>query len=603
MVGFSYAQRWQQWVAELDYRHVLTVATLLILPLFLRPQGIDLTDLGYAASNAQQFFDHPENMGGPGQLYWLGNLLTAVCLQFFKFLGFPLLGLKIGYALCLYPVLYLTYRLLRNFNGSRETVGGIVLCLLFATGSTKSWLNYNTITSLLLVGSAYSLYVGLFRKSLSGLVVSGLVAGLARLPNFFSITFILAVIYSGVISGRNPRDIVVHAALFVGGYFLSILGTGGLMIGLGHAEAYIDSLNWALSQGSGRAIYGARGLTHRFIQDHFLVFIYTINAALGVVCLSGFIDRIQNALGRRILIFFASGVCMLLLLKANSILWRLGVNIEARHVWQYVIPGALSGTLLLFMANAFDSKPEERVLACLALLVLQVAPLGSGNGMKASINGVWIALPFITAKILSQRSSAGPIVTVGSHRFHTAGLLRTAAAIVVTTLVMLSSYRLWSGTYRDSSNRLTMRYSIDHPMTRGVLTTEERATVLQELLDRLRSAESTEFLLALDMPLLCYLTEKQPYLFNSWPGLQTPAQLRRSFEKAGAERPELPVFVGAKGDVEYRNWPEIQESLAPGHEETTLIVNEFLSAHSYTMEFENAFFEIWTTHDVPRQMK
>ena len=192
MVGFSYAQRWQRWVAELDYRHVLTVATLLILPLFLRPQGIDLTDLGYAASNAQQFFDHPENIGGPGQLYWLSNLLSALCLWFFKFPGIPLLGLKIGHALCIYAILYLTYRLLRNDNHKKETLGGLVLCLLFATGSTKSWLNYNIISSLLLVCSAYSLYVGLFRESLFGLVVSGLVAGLsafARLPNLLTVIF------------------------------------------------------------------------------------------------------------------------------------------------------------------------------------------------------------------------------------------------------------------------------------------------------------------------------------------------------------------------------------------------------------------------------
>ena len=231
-------------------------------------------------------------------------------------------------------------------------------------------------------------------------------------------------------------------------------------------------------------------------------------------------------------------------------------------------------------------------------------PWISGNGMKASIYGIWIALPFIGAKILRlQRSSAGPVVTLGRHTFNTAGLLRIAAAITVTTLVMLSSYRLWGGTYRDSSNRLAMVHSIDHPMTRGVLTTRERAAVLQELLDRLRTVESSEYMLALDMPLLCYLTEKQPYLFNSWPGLQTPAQLRRSFEKASAERPEFPIFVGAKGDVEYRDWPEIQATLSPVREEITLIANEFLSAHSYTKEFENAFFEIWTTHDVPRQMK
>jgi hypothetical protein len=141
-----------------------------------------------------------------------------------------------------------------------------------------------------------------------------------------------------------------------------------------------------------------------------------------------------------------------------------------------------------------------------------------------------------------------------------------------------------------------MRYSIDHPMLRGIYTTKERAAVVQELLDELNPlVRPGDFLLGFHtVSTLYYVTETRPYLYSAWPFLYQPEQLQHFLVKAMRDRPRLPVAVQSKYSLQNFEWPgEKYTNSSPQYQKNLEIMIQFFKEKGYRKIWENKIFEIW----------
>jgi len=92
---------------------------------------------------------------------------------------------------------------------------------------------------------------------------------------------------------------------------------------------------------------------------------------------------------------------------------------------------------------------------------------------------------------------------------------------------------------------------------------------------------------------LYFLTETLPYLYNAWPFLYEPHQLRYYLEKAEKERPANPVVVRSKYSLQNFEWPKSKFiNRSTRYTENLKIMADFLQRKKYQIVWENEVFEI-----------
>lgn len=379
-------------------------------------------------------------------------------------------------------------------------------------------------------------------------------------------------------------------ALFLGGAALGLALGLTLMGALGHLDLFVASVRTYLglslaSSTDPSFTHGLPGLFWLFLKDHF----YAICLAEGAVVLVGLI-AFATARVRANLVRY-------LLILAMSILFaRL---LYSRDAWKWVYPGLLYLALALPLLGIAKVTAEYRLLASIALVVLVVAPLGSDNGIRNAIFGMWLAGPLALLSLLK----ASPITLSGSIDGRSLTIrvsgdqIRVAGLLLCSTTVVLSLYTAWVYAYRDTARRLDMRYGVDHPMLRGVYTTERRAQAVGELLQQMATyVRPGDLLLAAGaIPLVHFVTETRPYAYNSWPELYVPSMFDAALKRALREQPYLPVVVRATVRTTDFEWPVAQSAAAASGQpsERRITVERFLDEQGYHKAWENGSFEIW----------
>jgi hypothetical protein len=460
-------------------------------------------------------------------------------------------------------------------------------------------LNYNMLTSLFFVLSALCLFNGLRRKHNILLFVSGFVGGLSifiRFPNLLILSVFVAIVFYGFICHKHFKKIMVKTFLFISGYVCSIVFMLLALKTAGQLELYVSSLTELLTQAKDPEFHhSAGGLLRLFVKEHFYALSLSIYALIGLGIISFLLDKLRRKVLRNFLIVLVciGAACVL----GVSYLW----------VWLYV--GIMYLILLSYIFDIVRSNTEFRLLVMLSFLILVIAPLGSNNGMRNAVYGMWIALPVVFMTILQLRPFSISGVITGGRKFIIdikAGFCNAIKQLVVLTIILLSLYLTFTYTCRDSSNRLAMRYSVAHPMLRGVYTTKERADVLQGLLIELsKHAKKGDCLFAFEgIPLVHFVTKTRPYLYCPWPIQYPPQVLKAKLTRAIRERPYLPLFTRAKASTSKFEWPNDVDELRDGgrpYSENRKIVHQFLSDYDYYKEWENSFFEIWIpTNPMPQ---
>ena len=125
---------------------------------------------------------------------------------------------------------------------------------------------------------------------------------------------------------------------------------------------------------------------------------------------------------------------------------------------------------------------------------------------------------------------------------------RKVVCLILISFLSFSLISAYQFTYRDTENRLDMIHTVNYPDLKYVFTTEERAHVVQGLVDQLPLyVKKDDYVLEYgDIPLVYYLTGSRPYLDNSWPDLYTSDQFSDKLNQSLKEKGILPVIGTGK---------------------------------------------------------
>ena len=104
-----------------------------------------------------------------------------------------------------------------------------------------------------------------------------------------------------------------------------------------------------------------------------------------------------------------------------------------------------------------------------------------------------------------------------------------------------------------------------------------------------------DYLLAYgDIPMIYFLTDTKPYLYNSWPDLYEPLQFQNYLKIAKRVNEKLPIIVRARGSTTDFKWPKepLVINDTKHYTEIRKIMDIFIEENSYNVIWKNNFFEI-----------
>jgi hypothetical protein len=495
-------------------------------------QGLDFTDTGYILTNYQQIFNEPTSVESSFRI-WLTNVLGGVWLYFFgDSLG--LIGYRLAGVLVTYLTSYCSYLILKPYFEKRFILWAMLGALIFINRSMFVF-NYNSLTALFYVLSVYFLIKGLRDNKLYLIGISAFILGLnifIRLPNILGCLLILGIFLYGYLN-RSPLLLQTkQAIIFLIGYLISILTALSTMYLLGHLVGYVSAIkDTFLMFNDPLGHHGSNRLTYILIDNHEWV-LHMLSLILFASTVLLFILTISSKFG---FVKLQTGIIILIGFVLLYWCW------DYYRYWFDIIAavlGLLYFILLLSILILPKDRKELRLISFTALLILVLVPLGSNNGIRNSVYGMYLSIPLVFCYITTVSSSTINKIT-GRLAKRSTDLKEIQSnffiVMAISVLLLLSMRSAYHFTYRDANDRWKMSHSINHHLLKGVLTTDDRAQVVEELLKVLsKYVKQDDYLLAYEqISLIHFLTKTKPYLFNSWPMLYSPPQFERSLNRGG----------------------------------------------------------------------
>lgn len=552
----------------------MTFAAVIILvyPFLFIFQGLDFTDTGFAASNYQMVFSHPGSISYWGFNYWLTDIIGGLWLKAFGWLG--LLGLHAAAAVCIVLTSFLVYLILRPH------VRPWILFIGLLTSETvierMYWLNYDNLTALFYLLTACLLLYSMLRTrysyvfALLGGIAMGLTAFL-RLTNVTDISLLLLFPAGALLRqkgwGRALFNLLLALIGAVGTTFLLL----AYMKSSGQYDLFMQNFQtlFSIAGGHGNTHSGSYLLAHMQKDE-----LYALRAGGWVIVAIAALALVNRTLGR------ALGLIVLALAAVAGVVF-LWPHFSVRYDFVVGLTGVLYALLIVGVILYAKRNPQMSLISLTALILLFAEPIGSDLILLIATYGMYLAIP-LAAQIFQD---------VLPHKW----LGQASALIGLAVLLVAGAITGYHYTYRDSSNRSAMSYTVGKPLLGGIYTTKDRATVVRQLLDVMpRYVRPGEPLLAYEeTSLVYYLTDTVPYLGSSWPMLYDPVAMKTILEEKNAQGGPWPAVVRAKGETADFGWPNVDHlRLDYRHNEDRAFIAQFLRQHGYSVVWQNQFFQI-----------
>jgi len=460
--------------------NILVIALMFIYPLLFIWQGLDLTDTGYVLTNYQQIFDEPSSIESSFRT-WLSDILGGIWIYFFGDFGF--IGYKLAAVLLVWATIYMTYRILRLHIKKGALLFGLLLALMFIN-RTGYQFNYNSFTAFFYVTGAYFIFEGLRFNKKHLVFISAIILGLnifIRLPNILGFFLISCIFFYGFINKTPVSVQFKQAVYFLAGYFISVVLTFFVMYMFGHLESYVSLLKGTFTMVNDSLGHHRKELlVDTYIRHHKTMLSRIGIITIAVFCLSMILTISAKCKNRLVQygIIFAAAFSFVFYYYG---FFRDWVNLLIMFV------GILYVIVLLNVFNKENQK-EFRLISFLAFLVLLLTPLGSNIAIRNSIYGMYLCIPLAYSYILSVKEFKIDI-RLSSESFYKWYLriskeeLKLVKVLVLIFFLFFTTMSAYEFTYRDSDNRMKMLYDVKDPKLKGVFTTQERAIVVQELMD------------------------------------------------------------------------------------------------------------------------
>jgi hypothetical protein len=562
-----------------------TFSAVIMLQMVLAFQGFDVCDDGFAATFYQQFFNAPDSVEY-NFVYWLSGLVGGIWYELFPTGG--ILWLRLLAILVNTGTMYLAYRLLRPYMSLYLLLPALTMALFINDFGFLLFYN-NHLTAFLAMLSMLFLHRGLIHSNFTYLWISGLLIGLnifSRLPNLSQLVLILAFpIWYGLKNGGITTMIKPISSFALG--FISALGVVTfVLLQLGQFEIMQRAMLSLVDLGSTeQSTHNVGDLLRDYLGHYKQVIKYCIllifPLTMAWLSTSKRISTTVKVVLYVVILFF----CCLVLqdwdfwILRFGIFWSAGRDVVGKEKGNDII--GLYGICDAVLSALWKWRWHQINWLCFTLVVF--------------------------AFIFLCHSISACEVGFNKQSFQEPGGFKKpkAKAFIILLLISFFIVRLYSWfnqAYFDPGPRVEKVYGIKSKYARGVFTTKERAEIINGLLVELPSyIQPNDYLLVYDKsPMVHFLTQTRPYMYNSWPWIYDTLSFEKKLEQAAKKRLDLPVVVVQKFETIKRFSKPQKEYVSSTAEDNffhnnkiAAMMNTFLKDHSYQKMWSNDYYDIY----------
>lgn len=550
---------------------------LLVMPLLLSNQGIDITDTTYSLGY-YRFMDRMD-------ITWvLATYLANLTGSFLMKLpmGETLLGMNLYTGLIVSVLALLSYYTMKRYMPGLLVFAGEVIALGLCWCPTT--ILYNYLTYFLFTAGGLLLYDGIRKSRNRECILAGVCLGLnvtVRFPNLLEAALIVVVWFAGWLNGEKLSQVAKRTGYCLTGY---LTGIGSVLLiivfryGAGAFPAMVGSLFGMTREASDYTLLGMVSDILSAYGRGFQWMAYMLPCVLvGTVLF--LLARGKWEKGKRAL--FCLGIPLLL-----RFYWGQGMFTFRYYDYECVFQWMMLFLILAFFLCIADicglltREKDTRIFAAVVLVILVITPFGSNNYTWQNMNNLFIAAPYTLWACfrLFRRAGNSPL------HFPWQAL---TATILVMVLVQGAGFGLHY-VFRDGTTGEKRDSLVENSrVLQGMYTTKENADSLSQLIaycseSGLTAAgkESEPAIFWGDAPGLSYILDIPSAIFTTWP--EIPSSSFSALEEALMNLSFQPAVI-----LHNERGKEIVSG-----EKTDLIL-DYLSAHKYQCVFENEEYKLY----------
>lgn len=528
--------------------------------------GFDIADSGFYLTFYDQFYQAPDTVSY-NFMYYMSGVMGGALQSAFPAMGIAGMRLS-GLVLCLLAmlILFVAWRRTDKNAGALETVtGGLLVTLAFLPPLYT--LSYDLFTVFFYSVAIALLLIGCHKGNRWLLILAGMALTLnafSRVPNVLSILLLAAVIVDARRQKLSWRVAVARCAWVLAGAALMLAIVVMVMRRLGHWQLMLDNINdlrTIAADDSGTTSHTAGQLL--MTQVRFYGALLWCAVKLGVCTLLldyALACRQQRALRWTLAIVAVALWCFFT--------WRMR---PLQPLWLMAAVACV--------AVFWKKRGAIAMLALLGLIMLVVMPLGSDGAYNNGAVIAWGAAPVAGLWWLATKR----------RRI----LLLAFLGVCLVRLV-------FGGSYFDAGPLTGKTATIHAPRAAHVLTTPERAAIVNDLLDGIAPyVHEGDTLFAYgSLPTVNYLTGTRPFIGCSWPEQLSAEMLQKrltdNFDSS-------PLVLRQKFNTLGDTWPQPSETYLADYGPQTAyqnnakldVLNRWLLLKGYHEVWSNAHFILY----------
>jgi len=566
-------------------KNILFPICLLLFACIRANRGIDLTDTTYSLGN-YEFFS--ESTGVWFLLTFFSNVVGKL-IMLLPF-GTMMLGFKIYSSLIIGGFAVFGYRFFRTkmpaWLAFLAELAALGLCWC-PTAILYHYLSYG----FLLFGAVF-LFRGLASSRKHCLFIAGILLGIStfvRFPNNgLQVLLVLPLIFYGVITGKETKEIFKQIGLCVGGYLLSF---GIILISM--MFIYGPSVPSMLVEGvtgisNSASDYTFSSMLFSIVNAYWHGFkwaLYLIICGLmGVPFFMLFGSKYLKA--RKIVYILCTAFLMVVLLKFGMFNFKYYQK-EAALQWGAIFT-LVSIVINIYMVCSKRFNTDWRLIGFISLVIIIITPLGSNNYIWPVLNNMFFVAP-ITFWMIYKYVRWGRVFLdrtgkINQFPFKTM-LFATLCMFFIQSVGIGTSYVFVQG---ENGESVSCKVEGNERL-KGMKTTAENAENLSGLSKYMNDNEekysNRKLILYGDIPGIAYILNKPSALNTTWSDLDSnPVEdMQEALIEIDAKDTSNRPLVITSNDVIYH--PDNSIKL-------NLIMN-FINNNEYSIAYENNGFVVF----------
>lgn len=567
----------------------VVVFLAVIFQVLLSFQGFDVCDEGFSLTFYQQIYHAPASVEY-NFVYWLSGIIGGLWYNLNPtggVLWFRFLAIIVNTT-----IFIISYRILKNYISEYHALVGLAIVLIINDFGFLAFY-HNHLTALLAVISIRFLINGITKKHLLSLAVAGLICGInvfSRLPNITLFIFILGIPYFGWLN-KEPLVKAIRPMLwYLLGILLGFIFVYSILYGLDQIEIMKNAMLSIVDSGK------SSGSNHN-VSSLFKSYIFNYKQVLIFLCkfllIIGFVLGFKNSLS----------INRTLKILINVIGFILLVFFFKKGGTYIIYVMAFIGVFGILLTK--QQGHSIKVLAFLALLMMVFLPLGSDGGIyNTGYIAVWLSLPLFFCFLSQINAIKFSFTSQGNiiNRSISSSSIKGLITLIIFSYFTAKIYNISQEAYFDKGSRFYKTHTINSKFVEGIYTTKERAEIINDLLINLEKyVTPSDYLLAYDkIPMIHFLTETKPYMYNPWPWIYDSYSFSKNLKRAEKEIEVLPVIVQQKFEtIGSFGEPSIDYMSVDRTDGYTYskgrmkAINNFIKNNEYEIVWSNKHFNIY----------